>query len=140
MVCEIENGNRKLNPDVASHSLKKLDNPYFALDVLHVFSDGFTARRINGKSIEPHRLALEEFAMREMEEAIQILKEVSLVKPPHESDMEELGRIEDVLGELEDAALAISNLQAIIATEYQLPLKEVKKKRAKLHKERGWFE
>ena len=139
MVCEIENGNRKLNPDIASHSLKKIDNPNYALDVLHLFSDGFTAPRLNGKSVEYHRLALEEFAMREMEEAVQILKDVSLVKPPQESDLEELERIEDVVGELEDAALAIRNLQAILATEYQLPLKELKKNRSKIHKERGWI-
>ncbi|MYL44625.1 helix-turn-helix domain-containing protein [Virgibacillus halodenitrificans] len=140
MICEIERGNRKLQEDVAHYSLKNLDNPLYALDIVHEFSDGYTAPRLSGNAVEWHRLAMEEFVLKETQEVIQILEDVSLVKAPEASNLEELKQVEVVIGELIDAETAIGNLKAILADQYKLSLKECHKERKQHYKKEGWIE
>ncbi|WP_337970216.1 helix-turn-helix domain-containing protein [Virgibacillus salexigens] len=140
MISEIEKGNRKLQEDVAHHSLKNLDNPLYALDIVHEFSDGYTPPRLSGNAVEWHRLALEEFVLKETSEVIEILKDVSLVKSPEASNLEELKQVEKVIGELIDAETAIGNLKAILADEYKLSLKECHQNRSQQYKKNGWIE
>ena len=140
LVSHLERNRRNMQKETAERTLQLYDAPVYAMNIIREFSDGYTSPHLNGKAVEWHRLAVEEFAVTEVQEAVQILAEVSLVKPPKENELEELNRIEDVIGELLDAEMAIGNLKAILADEYQLSLKSLSKKRIPTWKAKGWIE
>ncbi|ATB52701.1 hypothetical protein [Caldibacillus phage CBP1] len=139
LVSNIKHGHRKLHKDIAQASMKIYDCPEYALELLHQFSDGYTAPRLTGRAIEKHRLALEEFTIQQVREVIRILEEVSLVKPPGETTAEERERIKEIIYELLDAEAAIANLKAILADEYQISLKECIRARKPYWKAKGWI-
>ena len=93
LISNIKHGHRKLHKDIAKASLDTYDCPIYAIEILYEFSGGYTPPLLKGKAIERHRLALEEFAIKETKEAIRILDEVSLIKPPGETTNQEKERI-----------------------------------------------
>jgi hypothetical protein len=139
LVSNIKRGQRKMQKDIAHASMKIYDCPEYVLELLNEFSDGFTPPVLRGKSIEKHRLALEEFTIEQIEEAKKILDEVSLVKPPVETTDQEKERIKEVIFELLDAEAAIANLKAILADEYGISLKKCINERKPYWKARGWI-
>lgn len=139
LVSNIKHGHRKLHKDIAQASMKIYDCPEYVLELLNEFSDGFTPPVLRGKSIEKHRLALEEFTVEQVKEVIQILEDVSLVKPPGMTTEEEKERIREVIYELMDAETAIANLKAILADEYGISLKKCINERKPYWKARGWI-
>lgn len=139
LVSNIKHGHRKLHKDIAQASMKIYDCPEYVLELLNEFSDGFTPPVLRGKSIEKHRLALEEFTVEQVKEVIQILEDVSLVKPPGMTTEEERERIREVIYELMDAEAAIVNLMAILANEYAISLKKCRKERKPVWKAKGWI-
>ncbi|SFM28644.1 Helix-turn-helix domain-containing protein [Gracilibacillus orientalis] len=139
LIALIETNKRAVQEDFAQRTLKQYDDPVYAMEVIREFSDGYTAPRLNGNAVEWHRLALEELAITEVQEAVKILNDVSFVKKPDETELEELDRIENVIAELLDAELAVTNLKAILAKEYHLSLKTISKKRIPYWKSQGWI-
>lgn len=139
LVSNIKHGHRKLQKDIAKASLTTYDSPMYAMELLYEFSEGYTAPVLKGKSIEYHRLALEEFTIQQTREVIQILEEVSLLKPPNETSEEEKKRIREIIYELLDAETAIANLKAILASEYGISLKKCIKERKPYWKSKGWI-
>lgn len=139
LLSNIKHGHRKLHKDIAQASMKIYDCPEYVLELLNEFSDGFTPPVLRGKSIEKHRLALEEFTVEQVKEVIQILEDVSLVKPPGMTTEEERERIREVIYELMDAEAAIVNLMAILANEYAISLKKCRKERKPVWKAKGWI-
>lgn len=140
LVSHMETGRRKMQQDIAQTSLQKFDDPVYFLDVIYELSGGYTSPVVRGKNIEWHRLALEEFAIQQAQEAINILNEVSFVKPPGETSDAEYERVKHVIDELLDAEVAISNLKAILAKEYQISLKERFQQRKPYWRAKGWIE
>nr|WP_259547982.1 XRE family transcriptional regulator [Heyndrickxia oleronia] len=140
LVSHMKNDRRRMQKDVAQQSLKVYDDPTYAMELIYEFSGGYTSPVLKGKAIEHHRLAFEEFAVNEMKEAIQILNDVSFVKPPSETSREERERVAQAIDEVSDAIMALTNLRAILATEYSIPLKEQMKKRQPVWKARGWIQ
>jgi len=139
LISNIKHGHRKLQKDIAKASLTTYDSPMYAMELLYEFSDGYTSPVLKGKAIEHHRLALEEFANEQMEEAQRILKEVSFIKPPGETTEQEKERIKEVIYELLDAETAISNLKAVLVDEYNISLKKCIKERKPYWKSKGWI-
>lgn len=139
LISNIKHGHRKLQKDIAKASLATYDSPEYAMELLYAFTDGYTAPVLKGKSIEKHRLALEAFANEQMEEAQKILDEVSLIKPPGETTVQERERIKEVIYELLDAETAIANLKALLANEYNISLKKCIKERKPYWKAKGWI-
>ncbi|MGE6260908.1 helix-turn-helix domain-containing protein [Heyndrickxia sporothermodurans] len=139
MVSHMKNGRRKMQQDIAKRSLEVYDDPTYAMELIYEFSGGYTSPVITGKAIEHHRLAFEEFAVREMKETIQILHDVSLVKPPDETNEDERERIGQVIDEISDAEVALSNLKAILAKEYGFSLRDRLNKRQPVWKAKGWI-
>ncbi len=140
LVSNIKHGHRKLHKDIAQASMKIYDCPEYALELLHQFSDGYTAPRLTGRAIEfTNRLAVEEFTIQQITEVKNILDEVSLIKPPGETNEQEKQRIKDIINELLDAEMAIANLKAILAKEYDISLKECIRSRKPYWKAKGWI-
>ncbi|MCA1021821.1 helix-turn-helix transcriptional regulator [Halobacillus litoralis] len=139
-VSHYESERRTFQEDVARESLKTYDDPVYALSIISEFSGGYTAPKINGRALEWHRLSLEEFAIREVNEAVSILNQVSLIKSPNETSAEEKERIAEAIDEILDAEMALSNLKAILGKEYRISIKERVKKRKPVWKSRGWIE
>lgn len=139
LVSNIKHGHRKLQKDIAKSAMTTYDSPEFIMQLLYEFSEGYTAPVLKGKAIEHHRLALEEFAIQQTREVIQILEEVSLLKPPNETSEEEKKRIREIIYELLDAETAIANLKAILASEYGISLKKCIKERKPYWKAKGWI-
>lgn len=139
LVSHIENGRRKMQEDIARAALTTYDCPEVATELIYEFSGGYTSPLLSGKAIERHRLALEEFAIQETKEAIKILDEVSLIKPPGETTKEERERIAQVIDELIDAEAAINNLKAVLAKEYRISLKKRYEGRKPVWKAKGWI-
>jgi len=139
LLSNIKNGHRRLHKDIAKASLDTYDCPIYTMEILHEFSGGYTPPVLKGKAIEWHRLALEEFAIQETKEAIRILDEVSLIKPPGETTNQEKERIGQVIDELLDAVAAINNLNAILSIEYGISIKDRYKKRLPEWKAKGWI-
>ncbi|MCU9614123.1 helix-turn-helix transcriptional regulator [Caldibacillus lycopersici] len=139
MVSHMETGRRKMQKDIAKAALSTYDVPEVAIELIYEFSGGYTSPLFNGKAIERHRLALEEFAIRESKEAIRILEEVSFIKPPGETTSDERERVGRVIDELIDAEAAINNLKAILAKEYKISLKKRYDLRKPYWKAKGWI-
>ncbi|MFZ2464929.1 MAG: XRE family transcriptional regulator [Caldibacillus thermoamylovorans] len=139
LISNIKHGHRKLQKDIAKASLRTYDSPMYAMELLYEFSEGYTAPVLKGKAIEHHRLALEEFAIQQTREVIQILEEVSLLKPPSETSEEEKKGIREIIYELLDAETAIANLKAILASEYGISLKKCIEDRKPYWKSKGWI-
>ncbi|MED1201981.1 hypothetical protein [Heyndrickxia acidicola] len=139
LISHMKNNRRKMQQDVAKQSLLTYDNPIYSMQILYEFSNGMTPPVLSGKSVERHRLAIEELAINEAREAIQILDEVSLVKPPAETNKEERERIGQVIDEISDAIMALTNLKAILGEEYNISLKQRSEKRLPVWKAKGWI-
>ncbi|WP_200906625.1 hypothetical protein, partial [Gulbenkiania mobilis] len=88
--------------DVAETSLRKFDQPFYAMGILNSFSDGCSPPVFTGDSVERHRLAFEEIMVTQAKEAVQTLNEVSFVKNPKLISLEERERIKGVIKELLD--------------------------------------
>lgn len=139
LVSHMKTGRRKMQQDIAKRSLQVYDDPEYAMELIYEFSGGYTSPVLTGRAIEHHRLAFEEFAVNEMEETIKILKDVSLMKPPQETNKDERERIGQVIDEITDAEVALSNLKAILAKEYGISLKDRMRNRQPVWKAKGWI-
>lgn len=139
LVSNIKHGHRKLQKDIAKTSLATYDCPDYAMELLYEFSEGFTAPVLRGKAIEQHRLAFKEFLRNEAKEAFEKLKEVNLMKSPSNADKEDVEQIKGLIAELDDTEIAIANFKRILAKEYCISLKELKKQRAATLKAKGWI-
>lgn len=140
LVSHYKNNRRKMQPDIAEHSIRKLDNPFYIMEILHKFSDYCSPPVFRGKSVEEHRLAFEEVTITEAYEAIKTLEEVSLVKSPALVTKEERQRIKDTIGELLDVEAWARNLAAILCSEYKISWKEAYRSRIPTWKAKGWME
>lgn len=139
-VSHYESGRRTFQEDVAQESLQTYDDPVYAMSIISEFSGGYTAQRLNGKSLEWHRLSLEEFAIQEVQEVVDILNQVSLIKLPNETTTEEKERIAEAIDEILDAEMALGNLKAILGRQYKISIKERVKKRKPVWTAKGWIE
>lgn len=140
LVSHMKNERRKMQKDVAQQSLQVYDDPTYAMELIYEFSGGFTSPVLNGKAIDKHRLAIEQFAFNEIEEAVAVLKGVNFIKPPGETTKDERERIAQAIDEIIDAEAAISNLKATLAKEYKISLKDRVNKRVPVWKSKGWIQ
>ncbi|MDH5160380.1 XRE family transcriptional regulator [Heyndrickxia oleronia] len=140
LVSHMKNDRRKMQKDIAQQSLQVYDNPIYAIEIIHEFSGGYTSPVLNGKAIDDHRLAVEQFAFMEVEEAVETLKRINFIKPPDETTKDEQERIAKAIDEIIDAEAGLSYLKAILAKEYNISLKDRMKKRHPVWKARGWIQ
>ncbi|UIN45104.1 XRE family transcriptional regulator [Bacillus licheniformis] len=139
MVSKMRNGARKMPWDVAETSLKKFDQPFFAMGIMHHFSDGCAPPVFSGDSVERHRLAFEEIMVNEAQEIVKTLHEVSFVKNPKIVTAEEKERVIEAIKELLDVEAWAKNLAALLCKEYRISLKECYRKRQITWRARGWM-
>lgn len=139
LVSHMKNDRRKMQKDVAQQSLKVYDDPTYAMELIYEFSGGLTSPVFDGRAIDKHRLAIEQFAFNEIDEAVQVLKGINFIKPPGETTKEERERIAQAIDEIIDAEAALSNLKAILAKEYDISLKDRISKRVPVWKAKGWI-
>lgn len=141
MITHMKKNDRPMQRDIAETSLREYDLPNYAMDLIREFSQGYAPPRINGRKIDfDNRLAVEQIAIEEATQAVNILKDVSLVKPPLESDEHEIERIKQVIREVAEAEWMLANLKALLATTYALPLKKLLNDVFRKWKAEGWLE
>ncbi|KAA6450998.1 helix-turn-helix transcriptional regulator [Bacillus swezeyi] len=140
MVSKMKNGTRKMPWDVAETSLKKFDQPFYAMGIMNMFSDGCSPPVFTGESVERHRLAFEEIMVTQATEAVQTLNDVSFVKNPKLISLDERERVKGAIKELLDVEAWAKNLAALLAKEYNISLKECYKKATITWKAKGWLE
>ncbi|MGX4754890.1 XRE family transcriptional regulator [Bacillus licheniformis] len=140
MVSKMKNGTRKMPWDVAETSLRKFDQPFYAMGILNSFSDGCSPPVFTGESVERHRLAFEEIMVTQATEAVQTLNDVSFVKNPKLISLDERERVKGAIKELLDVEAWAKNLAALLAKEYNISLKECYKKATITWKAKGWLE
>lgn len=139
MISHIKNGRRNMAEDIAVSSIRKYDNPFYIMEILHEFGDSCSPPVFRGKSVERHRLAFEETMINEAQQAISTLDELSLVKHPSLIDREERIRIREAIGELLDVEAWAKNLSALLASEYNISFKECYQSRLPNWKAKGWL-
>lgn len=140
MISHIKNGRRRMAEDIAQASIKKYDAPFYIMELLHQFADRCSPPVFRGTTVEHHRLAFEETMIHEAREAVNILDEVSLVKNPTLISREERQRVKEAIGELLDVEAWAKNLCSLLATEYNISLKECYKQRVVTWKAKGWMD
>lgn len=140
MISHIKNGRRKMAEDIAMASLKKYDAPFYIMEITHEFADRCSPPVFRGSSVEKHRLAFEETMINEAQQAIEILDEVSFVKSPQLVSREERQKVKEAIGELLDVEAWAKNLVALLATEYNISIKECYRNRIATWKAKGWIE
>jgi len=139
MVSHMKNDRRKMPIDIAEAALKKFDQPFFAMGIMHHFSDGCAPPVFSGDSVERHRLAFEEIMVNEAQEIVKTLHEVSFVKNPKIVTAEEKERVIEAIKELLDVEAWAKNLAALLCKEYGISLKECYRKRQITWIARGWM-
>lgn len=139
LVSHIKNGRRNMAEDVAASSIKKYDNPFYIMEIMHEFGDKCSPPVFRGNSVERHRLAFEESMIHEAKQAIDTLFEVSLIKHPSLINREERQRVKEAIGELLDVEAWAKNLSALLSNEYDISFKECYKSRLPNWKAKGWL-
>lgn len=135
----LKNNRRKLRQEDAESMIRMYDNPEYAFDILFEFSSGFTSPVLRGKNIDKHRLAVEECTQREMLEALECMKKVSLVKPPSLIDENERCEITSLVDELLEARIFLDNLLIQMQNEYGVSIKERIKNAMPRMRSKGWI-
>ncbi|MFX3673316.1 MAG: hypothetical protein ACE3JQ_02545 [Paenisporosarcina sp.] len=135
----LKNNRRKMRQEDAEATIHMYDNPEYAFDILFEFSGGFTSPVLRGKGIEHHRLAVEEYAQREMLEALERMKQVSLAKPPGSINENERCEITSLVDELLDARVFLDNLLIQMQKEYGISIKKQIQNNIPRWKSKGWL-
>lgn len=136
----IKNGRRTMQADIAKESMQLYDNPTYTMDILYEFSDGFTSPVLRGKNIEPHRLSFKDNAIREIEEALVIIKGGCLTKPPNALDENERENIKSLMDELIESRILTDNLLMQLQVEYNISVKARIKGMVPRWKAKGWLQ
>lgn len=139
MISHIKNGRRNMAEDIAISSIKKYDNPFYIMEIMHEFGDSCSPPVFRGNSVERHRLAFEETMINEAQQAISTLDELNLVKHPSLIDREERHRVLEAIGELLDVEAWAKNLSALLANEYDISFKDCYQSRLPNWKAKGWL-
>lgn len=130
-------GTRTMSQDVARRAIQTYQNFEFESSILHEFSGEITSPVMDGQYIERHRMVLEEIAEAEIKDALRIIDEVSLVKPPNVCSNDEREDVRRMMHELIEARVTIDNLLMILERDYGFTvMEETKKVLRKLRSER----
>lgn len=135
----IKNGRRTLQADIAQESIAMYDSPAFSMDILYEFSDGYTSPVFRGKNIESHRLSFAENARREIQEGLDLLKNICLAKPPSMMDVNEREAVVSMVDELLESKAHTDNFLMQIQIEYGISIKERTKVLKPRWKAKGWL-
>lgn len=140
LVSHMKTGRRKMQADIAQESIEHYDNPFYAMDILYAFSDGYTSPVLRGKSIEQHRLAFWANTKREIEEGLEELKRVCLAKPPSQMNQLEMESVRTMVDELIESRIHIDNFLMSVQKEYKVSIKDRIKTLIPRWKAKGWLE
>ena len=141
LVSKIEKGQRNATEDFLRNSANSFSDAQYGFAAAHeVVKNYITPLATASKSIEWHRLALEETFKKEALEAIEKFNEVSLVKNPEYIEEQEISEIESGISELLDVQMSLNTFLTILEQEYSICIKNSMKKRIPQWKAMGWIE
>ncbi len=140
MVSHMKNDRRVMQKDVAQAAITTYDNPEFISTLIREFSNGYTTPVLSGKNIERHRLSLAVSAVKEMNDAIQALKNLTLVKPPETLGSNEKEEIREIYNEIHEATIFADNLLMQFERDYGISKKKQIKENTPRWKARGWLQ
>lgn len=138
-ISHMETNRLKASEDFAQAAVNRLDCPELHMEMAHEFMNGASAPLLRGQHIERHRLALKEFAIREVDEVMEILHSMCLIKPPEQSTSKDKEQIEVFLAESIDAIAGLKNLNAKLAKEYGISMRKIYDQRKPVWKAKKWI-
>ncbi|MGJ9460073.1 helix-turn-helix domain-containing protein [Oceanobacillus sp. CF4.6] len=140
MISKIEKGTRSASEDFVKVSASLYADAQYGFEVARETArDYITPLTTANKSIEWHRLALEEVFVKQAAEAIEHFNEVSLVKHPRYAEESDIEVIEQGMKELLDVQATINSFLTILEQEYPVSVKECMRKRMPEWKAKGWI-
>lgn len=140
LVSHMKTDRRNMQVDVAQDSMVQYDCPEYTMDILHEFSSKFTSPVFRGKFIDQHRMAMEENAVREFERGIEIMRRISLAKPPSMLDSNERQDMMDYMDEIIEARVHADNLLKQLQLDYGISIMDRIKALIPRWKAKGWLE
>ncbi|MTD30188.1 hypothetical protein [Planomicrobium sp. YIM 101495] len=140
LISHIKNERRTMQADIAQESIALYDNPEYTMDILYEFSSKFTSPVLRGRFVEQHRMTLEAYAKKEIEEALERIQNVCLAKPPSMIDENERLGVRSMMDELIEARIHIDNLLKQLQKEYKISIMDRIKALLPTWKVKGWIE
>jgi len=140
LVSHLENDRRNMTKELAIHSVNVFGDAQYGFEMARETARGYITPLVTAnKTVEWHRLALEETFINEAKEAINHFDEVSLVKRPELATEDEIRSIEEGMKELLDVQATINSFLAKLEQVYPVSVKNCMNKRLPIWKARGWI-
>ncbi|MGG3450236.1 hypothetical protein [Domibacillus aminovorans] len=150
MASHLKNNRRTMQQDIAKRAINVYnDSPAFVMDLLFEFSDGYTSPVLRGKALEQHRLSFKEFLADEWAdvqrkvyptEKDDLEYKFDWKKAPENATKEEVAWIKDLIIELNEAEMAVTNFRRHLYEAYLINPKQVQKETFSRIKTKGWIE
>lgn len=140
LVSKVERGERNASEEFLKNSVEAYSDAQYGFAVAHETARGYIPPLATAnKGIEWHRLALEEVAITQMNEAIKHFERVSLVKHPEFVTEDEVQEISIGIKELLDVQTTINSFLARLEQVYPVSVKACMRKRLPEWKSKGWI-
>lgn len=123
-VSAYETGRAKLPQDISQSLMAKNDNPWFALVIRNEYTKT-GPMRLNGPNFDPHRSAVREKTIEEVEEVLGTLKAFSFAKPLQNISEWERPKVDLLAEHIVEAVTALEHTLAILCEEASLSYNEV---------------
>ncbi|SET95502.1 hypothetical protein SAMN05421676_11249 [Salinibacillus kushneri] len=118
-VCKQENGEYKVQPEMAQHFIDQYNQPWIALEAANEYI-GWGVTRLDGRAADLHRSSVKDKASEELEEALRAIKRVKTSLHPDYVESFQVQDIKQSVQEMMDVVTAGVNWIAVVCEEYKL--------------------
>ncbi|SET00767.1 hypothetical protein SAMN05421676_102328 [Salinibacillus kushneri] len=118
-VCKQENGEYKVQPEMAQHFMDQYNNPWVALEAAEEYV-GWGVTRLDGRAADLHRSSVKDKTAEELEEALEAIKRVKTSLNPDFVESFQVQEIKQSVQEMMDVVTAGVNWIAVVCDEYKL--------------------
>jgi DNA-binding XRE family transcriptional regulator/NTP pyrophosphatase (non-canonical NTP hydrolase) len=122
-ICQQENGDYRVQPEMAKHFISNYNKPWIALEAANEYI-GWGVKRLDGRAADLHRSSVKDKLSEELEEALRAIKRVKTHMKPSYIESFEFQNIKQSVQEMMDVVTASIHWIAIACEEYGLSWKE----------------
>lgn len=126
-ISAYENGRAKMPQDIAQKMMEKKQNPWFAFAIRNEYTKT-GPMRLNGPNFDPHRSAVREKTIEEVEEVLGTLKDFSFAKPLQNISDWERPKVDLLAEHIVEAVTALEHTLAVLCEEAGLSYNDVWKR------------
>lgn len=123
-ISAYENGRARLPQDISQKMMEKKQNPWFAFAIRNEYTKT-GPMRLNGPNFDPHRSAVREKTIEEVEEVLGTLKAFSFAKPLQNISDWERPKVDLLAEHIVEAVTALEHTLAVLCEEAGLSYNEV---------------